>query len=130
MSRKVIQLILGHVIFTLGIALIVKADLGVGAWDTVYLGLQSHLGGTYGTYSLVIQTILIFVNALILWERPDIRSIISILMSSLLIDFWLEIVFSQLTIQELSIQIPLFVLGSLLLSFVWSYRRQCRYSRR
>lgn len=117
MLRKIIQLILGHLIFTLGIALIVKADLGVGAWDTVYLGLQAYLGGTYGTYSFVIQSLLIFINALILWERPDIRSIVSVIMAATMIDFWLEIVFSDLTITAMELQIPLFVLGSILLSF-------------
>lgn len=117
MLRKVTQLFLGHAIFTLGIALIVIANLGVGAWDTVYLGLQSHLGGTYGTYSFVIQTIIIFVNALILWEKPNLRALILVVLTSLLIDFWLEIVFAGFTVTSLSIQIGLFSMGAILLAF-------------
>lgn len=117
MLRKVTQVFLGHAIFTLGIALIVIANLGVGAWDTVYLGLQSHLGGTYGTYSFIIQTIIIFVNALILWEKPNLRALILVVLTAVLIDFWLEIILSGVAVTVLPVQIGLFVLGSVLLAF-------------
>lgn len=117
MLRKVIQIFIGHAIFTFGIALIVIANLGVGAWDTVYLGLQSHLGGTYGTYSFIIQTIIIFVNALILWERPNLRALILVVLTAVLIDFWLEIVLAGVTLTSMTIQISVFILGAVLLAF-------------
>lgn len=117
MKKRILQLIVGYIIFTFGVSLTVIANVGVSSWDTVYLGMKGHLGGTYGTWSLIIQILLVIINSLILWKRPDYLSIVGVVIFSALIDFWLTIVFPGVLLEGIVIQVLTFILGVVLISF-------------
>lgn len=116
MKERLTQLVVGHIILTFGISLLVISNVGVGSWDTVYLGLKEHIGGTYGTWSFVIQLSLVLVNSLILWKKPEWKSLIGIVMSSVMIDFWLGIVFQNVQMVGMIIQSIVFGVGIILLA--------------
>jgi uncharacterized membrane protein YczE len=116
MKERLTQLVVGHIILTFGISLLVISNVGVGSWDTVYLGLKEHIGGTYGTWSFLIQLALVLVNSLILWKAPEWMSLIGIALASVLIDFWLGIVFQGVIINTFILQVGLFGAGVVLLA--------------
>ncbi|GLB58952.1 YczE/YyaS/YitT family protein [Cytobacillus sp. NCCP-133] len=110
-----IQIISGYLILTLGISLIILSGLGAGAWDTVYVGLFNKFGLTIGTWSFLVTTSLIFFNALLTWEKPQLKSFIGTILASLGIDFWMELIFDGIVINYFSIQILAFFIGIILL---------------
>ncbi|PLS19394.1 hypothetical protein CVD28_02975 [Bacillus sp. M6-12] len=116
MKERLLQLVVGHIILTFGISLLVISNVGVGSWDTVYLGLKEHIGGTYGTWSFVIQLSLVLVNSLILWKKPEWKSLIGIALSSALIDFWLGVVFPGVLMEGVVLQAVVFGTGIALLA--------------
>lgn len=114
---KVIQLITGYWILALGVSLLILSDLGAGAWDTVFVGFNNQIDLSIGTWSFIIKFILILINAILLKAKPDWKSIIGILLSSIAIDFWMEIVFKDMIITGMISQVILFLLGIILLAF-------------
>ncbi len=80
--------ITGLLISSLGVSLTIKADVGVGAWDALNVGL-SKFAFTVGTWVIIVGTILIFVNALLAKKMPDFTGFITIFIMGPCIDFWL-----------------------------------------
>ena len=116
MKERLLQLVVGHIILTFGISLLVISNVGVGSWDSVFLGLKEHIGGTYGTWSFVIQLVLVLVNSLILWKAPEWKSLIGIGLSSVMIDFWLGFVFNGVVVEPFVVQVAVFGAGIFLLA--------------
>jgi uncharacterized membrane protein YczE len=112
-----IQIIVGYLILTLGVSLIILSGLGAGAWDTVYVGLFKKFGLTIGTWSFLVTASLVFLNALLTWEKPQFKSFIGTVLASLGIDFWMELVFNSTVITHFPIQILSFFSGVILLGF-------------
>lgn len=112
-----IQVIAGYFILTLGVSLIILSNLGAGAWDTVYVGLFNKFGLTIGTWSFLVTASLIFFNALLTWEKPQFKSFIGTILASVGIDFWMELVFSGITVTSFCLQILAFITGVSFLGF-------------
>lgn len=74
LSRRLLQLYTGLVIFGWSEALLVEAHLGVLPWDVLHQGLARHLGLTIGSWSVIVSFVV-----LLLWiplrERPGIGTI-------------------------------------------------------
>ena len=115
--KKIPQLIIGHWIYTFGISLIILSNLGAGSWDTIMIALSEKVGWTIGTWSLIIQFCLIFVAAFIVKEKVQWKSIYGIILGSIAIDFWMVLVFSEVTVTSMLLRIGLFVLGIVILGF-------------
>ncbi|WP_079527492.1 YczE/YyaS/YitT family protein [Halobacillus hunanensis] len=87
--------LLGMVLNFLGVTLIIKAALGAGFWTSFFIGVSDHLGFTVGFWYGVFQLIIIFINAKLMNQLPEFRAIIPVLLESVILDFWLEIVFAN-----------------------------------
>ncbi|SDJ24572.1 YczE/YyaS/YitT family protein [Salimicrobium halophilum] len=87
--------VLGMLINFFGVALLINAALGAGFWTAFFIGVSDHLGFTVGFWYGVFQFLIVFVNALLMKQAPEIRAVIPIVMESLILDFWLEIVFAS-----------------------------------
>lgn len=112
-NRLIIALfyLVGLTFLSLGISLIILADLGAGAWDAMYVGLNEHFGLSIGTWIFIIGILLIFVNALLLKERIDVSAVIPVVTIGFLIDFWLLFVFNDFQVLVLAIQVAMLVGG-------------------
>lgn len=81
--------IFGLFVLTFGASLTIKADVGVGAWDALNVGLSNTFGFTIGTWVILVGIMLIFVNAALLMRKPDFFALMTIFTVGILIDFWL-----------------------------------------
>lgn len=109
--------IIGLTILSFGISMTIKAGLGTGAWDALNVGLSKTVGLTTGSWVVIVGVILIFVNAALVKRRPDIAAIITLLITGILIDFWILRVFDGLVVKGFIEQFGVFLLGIIALSF-------------
>jgi uncharacterized membrane protein YczE len=89
--RRLPRLLGGLVLFGLGIAFMVRADLGLGPWDVLHTGLSERTGLAIGTV-----TILTGVVVLLLWvplrERLGIGTIANALVIGLVVNAALAVI--------------------------------------
>jgi uncharacterized protein len=93
--KRLVFWLIGIVILSLGASLTIKANMGVGAWDALNVGLSRITGLTVGNFVIIMGIILLFINALLLKSRPDYLAIFTFFIIGTLIDFWLLIVLAD-----------------------------------
>ena len=90
MTRRVCQLLIGLVLYGIGIALMVQAAIGLDPWTVFAQGISIHTGNGIGWLSNIIG-----VFVLLLWiplrQRPGIGTLLNILIigPSLELGLWL-----------------------------------------
>ncbi|OEH91335.1 YczE/YyaS/YitT family protein [Bacillus solimangrovi] len=109
--------ILGIIILSFSVSLIIKADLGAGAWDALNVGLSKTVGFTVGTWVFIIGFILIFLNAWIAKERPMFTAIATIILIGIAIDFWLINALASWNPNDLVARIAVFGFALFFLAF-------------
>ncbi len=62
LPRRVTQLIIGLVLFGIGIGLMLQSGMGVPPWDVLHQGLARRFGLTVGAWSIIVS-----VAVLLLW---------------------------------------------------------------
>ncbi|MDG4657523.1 YitT family protein [Ectobacillus antri] len=92
-SSKILLFLTGIMVLTLGISLTIKANVGLGAWDALAVGQSQTFGLTVGTWMIINQAALLFINAWLLKERPQFLAAITFVLIGLFVDFWLLQVF-------------------------------------
>lgn len=55
LGRRLVSLIVGLVLFGLGIGLMLQSGLGVPPWDVLHQGLAQHFGLTVGAWSIIVS---------------------------------------------------------------------------
>ena len=89
--RRVPRVLLGLTSFGMGIALMVRADLGLAPWDVLHQGVAERTGISIGTV-----TILTGMVVLLLWipirERPGLGTVLNVLVIGLVVDATLAFV--------------------------------------
>lgn len=90
LRRRLPRLLLGLAFFGVGIALMVRADLGLGPWDVLHQGLSERVDLAIGTV-----TILVGLLVLVLWvplrERPGLGTVLNVLLIGLVADATLAV---------------------------------------
>ncbi|MDG5789533.1 membrane protein [Evansella sp. AB-P1] len=107
---------LGFLILALGLTLTIKANLGTGPWPALNVGLASSFGLTVGSWTFIVGIVLILINSILIKELPSFLSIIPIFILGIFLDFWLLIVFNNITIQTLMFQFGLLLVGIMLIA--------------
>ncbi|KAA6436511.1 hypothetical protein FQ330_01135 [Agrococcus sediminis] len=79
-AARIGQLLGGLVLYGLSLAMLIRADLGVGPWDVFSLGIANHLPMSYGTATVVVSGIV-----LLLWIPLRQRVGIGTLLNTLLV---------------------------------------------
>ena len=91
LRRRLPRLLGGLVLFGLGIALMVRADLGLAPWDVLHQGIADRTGVPIGQV-----TILTGAAVLLLWvplrERPGLGTLANVLVIGLVADAALAVV--------------------------------------
>lgn len=91
LTRRLVQLYLGLVLYGASIALMVPAGLGLSPWDVFHQGVSERTGLTMGTVVIVAS-----VAVLLLWiplrERPGIGTVSNVVLVGLAMDATLALV--------------------------------------
>lgn len=99
MTRRLIQLFIGPVLYGLSIALIVRADLGLDPWDVLNQGVFEQFAKPSGvSFGLVVN--LIGMAVLLLWiplrQKPGIGTLANVLVIGTVTNFGLDWIPSDL----------------------------------
>ncbi|SES36882.1 YczE/YyaS/YitT family protein [Salipaludibacillus aurantiacus] len=103
----------GLVLLSFGISLIITAGLGAGPWDALFVALSYNIGLTVGSWTFIVGFILILLNGLLLKQKPDFSALITMFVIGSLVDFWLLVVFADITIAALGSRLLILLTGIL-----------------
>ena len=91
MTRRLVQLYAGLLLYGLSMALQVQAMLGLGPWDVFHEGVAKHTGLSFGTV-----VILTSVAVLVLWiplrQKPGLGTISNVIVVGLAADLGLAFI--------------------------------------
>lgn len=76
---------------SLGIVLIIKADLGASPWDVFHIGLYKQLGLTIGTWSIIAGFVILLVSFLLTKRLPQIGAFLNMIFVGVFIDMYMMI---------------------------------------
>lgn len=85
LSRRFANLLVGLVLFGLGIGLMLQSNLGVPPWDVLHQGLANHFGLTVGLWSIMVSLV-VLVGWLPLREPYGVGTILNAVIIGLVID--------------------------------------------
>ena len=80
----------------MGVIFIIKSSAGAGPQDVVLLVLAEKIGFTFGTWVILSQALFLLISAWILQKRPQIESVITMVIWGVFVDFWGELIFRDL----------------------------------
>jgi uncharacterized protein len=104
MKERGLFFTVGLLILTMGVALIIKSNLGASAWDALAVGESNMFGFTVGTAVFINGVVLIFINSILLRKKPEVLAAATIFVIGALIDFWLLIGFKTFSPQGIVTQ--------------------------
>jgi uncharacterized membrane protein YczE len=85
LARRLSQLVLGLVLFGIGIGLMLQSDLGLPPWDVLHQGLANRFGLSVGLWSIIVS-----VGVLSLWlplrEPYGLGTLLNALIIGVMID--------------------------------------------
>jgi uncharacterized membrane protein YczE len=91
MTRRLLQLYAGLLLYGLSMALQVQAMLGLGPWDVFHEGVANHTGLSFGTVVVVAS-----VGVLLLWiplrQKPGLGTISNVFVVGIAADFGLSFI--------------------------------------
>lgn len=87
---RLLRLIVGLFLYSLGIVITIRANIGYAPWEVFHAGLANTVGINIGTAS-IITGVVIVVAALLLGEKVGLGSILNMILIGLFIDALLSI---------------------------------------
>lgn len=85
MTRRLIQLYAGLVLYGVSMALMVEAGLGLDPWDVLHEGLNVHLPLTFGQVTIVVGALVLLAWAP-LRQRPGLGTVSNVIVIGLAVD--------------------------------------------
>ncbi|MBP2240532.1 putative membrane protein YczE [Cytobacillus eiseniae] len=85
----------GLLVMSLGIVLLIIADLGATPWDVLHVGLYYQLRLTIGSWSVIVGVVILTVASLISKEFPKMGAFLNMILIGLFIDLYLLLPFMQ-----------------------------------
>jgi uncharacterized membrane protein YczE len=104
---RLIILVFGLFVYGLGVAMTVKASLGIAPWDVFAQGISVQTGLSFGVSTVVVSA-LVLLAWIPLKVKPGIGTLANAILIGLFADFWL-IVLPNLTIYWQ--QLVMFLIG-------------------
>lgn len=112
LPRRITQLLVGLFLYGIGIAFIVRGEIGAAPWDVLTQGIANHVPLSFG-----VITILTSVVVLLLWiplrQKPGVGTLLNALLVGPAADIGLALI---PTGQDLWLRICFFIIGLVLLS--------------
>lgn len=130
-NRVIIALfyLIGLIFLSLGISLMILADLGAGPWDAMYVGLSEMIGLSVGTWIFIVGILLILLNGLIMKKIPDFSAIITIFIIGAFMDFWLLVVFPEFTTATIAMRTFMLIAGIVIIAIGIASYLQSNFAR-
>jgi uncharacterized membrane protein YczE len=106
------MLLAGLICFGFGVALMVKAGLGLSPWESLHQGISIHTGIPIGTVSILLGA-----PILLLWlplgERPGIGTVLNVVLIGLVTNISLSILpgFTHVVAQLIEMALGIAVIG-------------------
>ena len=88
MSVRLGKLLVGLVLFGVGIWLGLQAHLGVGPWDVLAGGLSQHLGTPFGRTAIGVSVVVLLIG-LVAGVRPGVGTALNVVVIGAVIDLLL-----------------------------------------
>jgi uncharacterized membrane protein YczE len=82
--------LLGIVLLALGIALTVRADLGLSPWDVLHQGLSDRTGIPMGTVTIAVGAV-VLLAWIPLRQRPGLGTVLNVIAVGLVLDVFLAV---------------------------------------
>lgn len=113
--RKFIRAVLGLWVCSIGVYLTVVANIGMGAWESLNMGLSYHLPISYGVAATIISLVIVFVTIVVLKAPIGVSTLLDAFVIGPMTDFWLWL--DPLPrCHQLWVQVPVLFLGMVVLS--------------
>ncbi|MGG3467797.1 membrane protein [Neobacillus pocheonensis] len=120
--------IIGLFIMTFGVCMTIKvADIGVGAWDALNVALTEKVGLSVGKWVMLDGVVLMFLVSILLKKRPDVLSLLTIVVIGTLVDFWLGTFLELFSVNLLIAKLAMLLIGILIIGFGASIYLQARF---
>lgn len=120
--------IIGLVIMTFGVCMTIEvADIGVGAWDALNVALTEKVGLSVGKWVMIDGAVLMLVVSLLIKRRPDVLSLLTIIVIGSLVDFWLGTVFDLFDVETFFAKLAMLLVGILIIGFGASIYLQAKF---
>jgi uncharacterized membrane protein YczE len=103
----------GLLVMSLGIVLLILADLGPSPWDVLHVGLYYKFGLTIGSWNVIAGFFILGVSAMISKSIPQFGAFLNMILVGLFIDMYLMIPFLQ-TPSSLTGKVVMFVVALLI----------------
>jgi len=85
LKRRLVQLVVGLVLFGIGIGMMLQSNWGLPPWDVLHQGLAEQFGLTVGVWSIIISA-LVLLAWLPLRERYGIGTMLNAIIIGVIID--------------------------------------------
>jgi len=112
MFIRLLFFFLGLMILSLGIAMIIEANLGASAWDVLHLGLEKTLGLTVGVWSQIVGFIVIIITFFLDKKMITVGTVLNMIFVGLFLDLFIYIL---PTIEDILFQYLILLLGILVM---------------
>ncbi|GLB58318.1 YczE/YyaS/YitT family protein [Cytobacillus sp. NCCP-133] len=109
-GQRFLVYLTGLLVMSLGIVLLIVADLGATPWDVLHVGLYYRLGLTIGSWSIIVGVFILAIAALISKEFPLVGAFLNMVLIGFFIDMYLFLPFMQ-TPNTFSGKAAMFVCG-------------------
>jgi uncharacterized membrane protein YczE len=113
MGPRFIIYLFGLLVMSLGIVLLILADLGPSPWDVLHVGLYYKFGLTIGSWNVIAGFFILGVSAMISKSIPQFGAFLNMILVGLFIDMYLMIPFLQ-TPSSLTGKVVMFVVALLI----------------
>lgn len=110
--QRFARLLTGLVIFGVAIVAMVRADLGLSAWDVLHQGISNRTGIAFGTVG-ILTGLVVLLLWLPLHERLGVGTLCNVILVGLVIDIVLPIWPEN---RHLAVRVPLLLVSPLVLA--------------
>lgn len=86
MIIKLVRLVIGLLLYSVGIVCTVNAHLGLSPWDVFHQGLGNQIGMTMGQASIIVGLVIVFIN-FFFKEKVGIGTILNMFLIGWFLDY-------------------------------------------
>ena len=91
LPRRLIQVVIGEILFGFGSGLMVVSELGLSPWDVLHQGLAEQFGLTVGIWTVIVSFV-VLIGWLPLRERFGLGTLLNALIIGTMIDVTIAVV--------------------------------------
>lgn len=91
--QRLFIFIIGLLIMSLGIVLVITANLGSAPWDVLNIGLHIQFGLTIGSWAIIVGFLILLIVAILSKKLPPFGALLNMVLVGVFIDIFLLLPF-------------------------------------